>query len=65
MFWFYLDIIFQIKKSTNPPFRPDVPNDICHPDFHDMMRQCWAEFPNERLRFDDIMKTLKKINGGK
>lgn len=60
------DIIFRVMKEQSPPFRPVVPcDDIIHPDFHNTMKQCWAEYINDRPRFEDIMKTLKKINGGK
>lgn len=59
------EIISQVKKSLSPPFRPKISEEVGHPDYHVLMRQCWEELPSHRPRFDEVMKTLKKLNGGK
>uniref|UniRef100_A0A7M5X0L3 Guanylate cyclase n=1 Tax=Clytia hemisphaerica TaxID=252671 RepID=A0A7M5X0L3_9CNID len=59
------EILDRVKKCSNPRFRPVVPEDYGHPEYHDLMSQCWEEAPTSRPRFDEIMKALKKLNGGK
>ena len=59
------EILDQVKKCCVPRFRPKVPEELGHPDYQDMMTQCWEEIPTSRPRFDDVMKALKKLNGGK
>lgn len=59
------EIISRVKKCSLPRFRPKVPEDYGHPEYHSLMKQCWEEVPSSRPRFDEIMKALKKLNGGK
>ena len=55
--------------SANPPiFRPNLPlneRDEINEELITLMNHCWAEQPNERPGFDDILKTLRNINKGK
>lgn len=59
------EVVKRVKASQNPPFRPKVSNDFGKPEFIEMMEECWSEYPGNRPKFDDIMKTCKKLNGGK
>jgi len=62
-----MEIINRVRSNSSPAFRPQVADDLpeSSPEFTAIMRQCWAQDPHDRPRFDDVMKTLKKLNGGK
>lgn len=58
-------IVHRVQNLENPPFRPFIPthyNDLL---YTKMMCSCWNEEPNLRPKFNEILQTIKKINGGK
>jgi len=59
------EIVYRVRKCETPPFRPKIPEETGWLPFQELMRSCWNEDSTQRPRFDDIMKTLKKLNGGK
>ena len=60
------EIITRVMKcEEHPPFRPVVLHDTGRIMYQELMQSCWHEDCTLRPRFDDIMKSLKKINGGK
>ena len=61
----YSELVSHIKNRQVPPFRPRVSGDAAKPDYLELMASCWDENPQERPKFDDVMKTLKRMNGGK
>jgi len=63
-----VDILQKIKETRDPLYRPPFPqqeSEGVHPGILVLMKQCWAEEPNERPSFNDIIKSLKTINKGK
>ena len=62
-----LDIIGQVKRQQDPPFRPELPDltDDTHPDVPGLISRCWAEDPEERPSFTDISSKLKEMNEGR
>ncbi|XP_065051020.1 atrial natriuretic peptide receptor 1-like [Rhopilema esculentum] len=59
------EIVARVRNLEYPPFRPKIPDDTGRTMFQELMRSCWSEDATQRPRFDDVMKNLKKINGGK
>ena len=49
----------------SPPFRPLLPIDMGRAMYQELMSNCWNEDSSLRPNFDDVMKSLKKANGGK
>lgn len=47
-----------IAKVANENLRPPVPRDC---PWKDIMVQCWAENPNDRLEFDEIVEKLSEL----
>lgn len=47
-----------IAKVANENLRPPVPQDC---PWKDIMVKCWAENPNDRLEFSDIVEELNKL----
>ena len=64
-FILFIEIIDNVRQSRSPPFRPALPADTGRWNYQDLMTSCWDEECFERPRFDEIMKNLKKMNGGK
>ena len=60
-----LAIIGRIMMHEKPPFRPVLPHDTGRLMYQDLMTSCWDEDLTMRPSCDDIMKSLKKVNGGK
>ena len=61
-------IIEAVTSANLPLFRPIPPDDESNQvqeEIRVLMKQCWAEQPNERPSFDDISKLLRNINKGK
>jgi len=61
-------IVEKIKDTSAPFYRPELHVEESagvHPDILILMKECWAEEPSERPSFDEVAKTLKKINKGK
>eukprot|EP00057_Strongylocentrotus_purpuratus_P014597 XP_011669071.1 PREDICTED: atrial natriuretic peptide receptor 1-like [Strongylocentrotus purpuratus] len=58
--------ILEILKSTSsqPPFRPSVPEAVWNPVIKDLMKRCWAENPGDRPTASALQTALKKINKG-
>jgi len=48
-----------IAKVANEGLRPPVPK---HCPWSDVMTQCWAETPTERLNFNEVVVELKRIS---
>ena len=70
----YTEIIHRLKQAEDPPFRPNVPEDLVRgekrkeevPDqVFRMMQACWAEFPGERPLFPVIKATVSALNKGR
>ena len=61
-------VIIEKVASGVPPFYRPVPH-VDNPEVHQalviMMKQCWAEQPNDRPSFDDVVKMFKHVNNGK
>jgi len=58
----------RVQDSSAPFYRPTISQQESaglHPGILTLMKQCWAEEPNERPSFNDIAKSLKIINEGK
>lgn len=47
-----------IAQVANDNLRPPVPSDCC---WKDLMVQCWAEKPTDRLEFNEIVVELNKL----
>jgi len=47
-----------IAKVANEGLRPDVPNEC---PWSDLMCQCWAENPHDRLGFNEVVTELNRI----
>jgi len=61
-------IVERIRLARDPFYRPALPaheSDSLQPGMLTMMKQCWAEEPNDRPSFDDVAKALRTINKGK
>jgi len=64
----YVVIVERIKDTRAPFYRPPLSAKECegvHPGILMLMKQCWAEEPNERPSFVEVAKSLKIINKGK
>lgn len=60
-------IISRVSEERNPVYRPDIDSTEIkvNPLLITMMTDCWAEDPSNRLGFDEILKLIRKLNGGK
>jgi len=61
-------IVERIKDDRAPFYRPQFSEQDSagvQPEILTLMKQCWTEEPSDRPSFDEIAKTLKKINKGK
>ena len=61
-------IVERIKGTHAPFYRPPLSPKDCegvHPGILTLMKQCWAEEPNDRPSFDEVAKSLKTVNKGK
>ena len=65
----YAAIVDRVRATRAAPFyRPPIPHqesEGVHPGIVTLMKQCWAEDPNERPTFNDVAKALRTINRGK
>ncbi|CAH1801680.1 unnamed protein product [Owenia fusiformis] len=60
------EIIEQVARGDNPPFRPEVREDRdAKPDMIELMRDCWHENPFYRPDFTQIKKKLNVQNDGR
>jgi uncharacterized protein (DUF2267 family) len=61
--------IVEAVASVSPPlFRPILPDDESNQvqeEIRILMKQCWAEQPNERPTFEEVSKMLRNSNKGK
>ncbi|XP_055329218.1 atrial natriuretic peptide receptor 1-like isoform X2 [Paramacrobiotus metropolitanus] len=57
------EVIMEVKKGTQPPFRPQVPPSACSSELFGLMERCWEEYPIERPTFSKIKEGLKKVIG--
>ena len=64
MFYFdicFLEVIRRVSNKESPPYRPRMDKGQCIGQLYDLMEQCWAEDPNDRPRFGEVMKVMKVI----
>ena len=66
------EVIDNVKKGTEPPYRPEIPKSITSPDSDNidlvkqLMIRCWEEQPEDRPEsFSAVKHELRKINKGK
>ncbi|ESO95406.1 hypothetical protein LOTGIDRAFT_117064, partial [Lottia gigantea] len=60
------DVIFKVRKHTDPPYRPVIPTDHgLVEDALTLMVSCWDEDPQLRPDFRSIRKLLIDLNGGR
>ncbi|XP_055329216.1 atrial natriuretic peptide receptor 1-like [Paramacrobiotus metropolitanus] len=57
------EMVMEVKKGTQPPFRPQVPPSACSNELFTLMERCWDEYPIERPTFSKIKEGLKKVIG--
>ena len=55
-------IVEEVRRGTDPPFRPTVPKDACSPALHQLMSSCLREVPEKRPDFNSVKSELKKMN---
>ena len=57
-----LDIVEKVKAMECPPYRPVVTNTISKiEELSDLMRECWADIPQERPTFNELKKRVHKL----
>uniref|UniRef100_A0A914YM80 guanylate cyclase n=1 Tax=Panagrolaimus superbus TaxID=310955 RepID=A0A914YM80_9BILA len=64
----FQDIIYKVKKFSNPPFRPPLeidPNVEINASMLHLIRDCWAEKPQDRPTIGVITTLLKSMHKGK
>ncbi|XP_055332598.1 atrial natriuretic peptide receptor 2-like isoform X2 [Paramacrobiotus metropolitanus] len=54
-------IIREVRKGSNPPFRPRFDPTICDPEFYHTMTDSWTEYPDERPSFELIKQRLRPL----
>ena len=62
------DIIYKVKKASNPPFRPSLEVDSgveVNASLLHLIRDCWAERPQDRPSINVIITLLKSMHNGK
>ena len=61
-----LEIVEKVKKGGWDPYRPQLPSQLIDmPELVGIMTQCWAEVPQDRPSFDDLVKQFKQFNSGR
>ncbi len=55
--------IIELVKSEQ--LRPDIPENVCKPEWSDLMKTCWNENPFCRPSFPQILSALMHANRGK
>ena len=58
------DIIYRVKHTENPPFRPTVPSYkalLFSLQYYQLMERCWAEKPTDRPDFTRIVLALRSF----
>ena len=61
-----LEIVEKVKKGGWDPYRPQLPSQLIDmPELVGIMTQCWAEAPQDRPSFDDLVKQFKQFNSGR
>ncbi|XP_014662884.1 PREDICTED: atrial natriuretic peptide receptor 1-like [Priapulus caudatus] len=58
------EIIENIKKPMEPPFRPQIDASSCTEQYAALMKRCWGEEPDQRPDFTMIQATMKIVNKG-
>jgi len=62
----YLEIIQKVIAGGLKPYRPVPETELTEmPDLSIMLSQCWAELPQDRPTFDEVIRQLKRFNNGK
>ena len=62
------DIVGRVQTLESPPYRPDIPYKRATADeacVIELMKRCWDETPEQRPSFDDILKALQRMHGGR
>lgn len=64
---YVLAIISRVTDEQTPVYRPDIDSadSKVNPLLITLMTDCWAEEPTSRPNFDEILKLIRKLNGGK
>ncbi len=58
------EIMERVKAGTIQPYRPYIPPQVCSEEWRDLMTKSWKENPESRPSFVDILRIIKRINGG-
>ncbi len=61
------ELVEMVKKSVNDPYRPEIPRIAEDVDTKAvlLMKECWAELPDDRPNFEAIKKRILVINKGR
>jgi len=51
--------LYQVMSAITSGVRPPIPP-TCDPNFASLMRSCWADTPEERPEFDEIVKHFEQ-----
>ncbi len=57
-------IIQHVLTGIIPAFRPTIPDKACNDLWMTLMEKCWAEEPEQRPSFTQILSMIRDINGG-
>ncbi|XP_055354563.1 atrial natriuretic peptide receptor 1-like [Paramacrobiotus metropolitanus] len=57
------DIIMEVKRGSNPPLRPRVPNSSCPTALLDILERCWDEMPSVRPTFQRLRENFAQLFG--
>ena len=61
-----LEIVEKVKKGGWDPYRPQLPSQLLDmPELVGIMCECWAEAPQDRPSFEDLVKHFKQFNSGR
>ena len=55
-----IDLAGQIQSFISNGGRPTIPSD-CPQDYKSLMEQCWAQNPDDRPEYSEIVETLKSL----
>ncbi|XP_055899976.1 atrial natriuretic peptide receptor 1-like [Biomphalaria glabrata] len=59
------EIIQKVCSNMTPPFRPELLDFDASEDYISLMEKCWAQDPEVRPTFENIVKIINTFSGGK
>lgn len=58
----FAELVKQIRKNMEPPFRPSIMDNVGPPALVDLMQRCWAQEPIDRPRLTEIKNIMNQLS---